>query len=469
MPEIRREKFIENVVEKVNRNSLIVFLGAGIGKEVGLPNWEELIHEIVDLIDINENEIKDLLSHFSLVEIAQFIVNSKKRGDLINKIDELLKIDTEKLGRNIKSITNLPITEFWTTNYDEMIEKGIELNWNKKPNVYHKPEDFICLKSWDKNVYKMHGSIAGRDIIIATEDYMGYRKSKEIFWNKLGLELTHKTCIFIGTSLNDYNLNYILNGVNDLIDKELKTNHYIIFKKEKDGTILSKALSYKIEDLWRFNIYVLLVDDYSEIADIFDEINKKLYLKNIFISGAKVESQNSGFTSNDELDEFIKELSYSLVKENKKIFTGYGVGVGDLVVSGAMSAIQEKNINQDDALYISPFPQQIKCREDRIKIWKQNREFMLSKCGIHIIISGNKNEDGKVVLSEGIINQEFEISKKYANIVIPIPKTGYAAEEVFKIIEKDINNFSYLKEDIKNLSEAKDVNDILNIIKNLSK
>ena len=65
-----------------------------------------------------------------------------------------------------------------------------------------------------------------------------------------------------------------------------------------------------VEDLKRYNIRVLLIDEYCEITDILNEISKRLNHNNIFISGS---AQIYGdYTEREALD-FIQLLSKQLL------------------------------------------------------------------------------------------------------------------------------------------------------------
>ena len=44
----------------------------------------------------------------------------------------------------------------------------------------------------------------------------------------------------------------------------------------------SASMSFFVEDLKRYNIRALLIDEYSEITDILNEISKRLNQNNIF-------------------------------------------------------------------------------------------------------------------------------------------------------------------------------------------
>ena len=60
--------------------------------------------------------------------------------------------------------------------------------------------------------------------------------------------------------------------------------------------------------------------------------------------------------------------------------------------------------------------------------------------------------------------QEFEIAKEKGNIIIPIGSTGWAAKKIYDEVLNSIEEYPYLKEDIKALGEEMDSSTIIKII-----
>ena len=77
-----------------------------------------------------------------------------------------------------------------------------------------------------------------------------------------------------------------------------------------------------IEDLKRYNIRALLIDEYKEITDILNEIDKRLNHNNVFISGS---AQEYGKYTEKEALEFIESLSKELILQDFNIISGFGV------------------------------------------------------------------------------------------------------------------------------------------------
>lgn len=152
--------------------------------------------------------------------------------------------------------------------------------------------------------------------------------------------------------------------------------------------------------------------------------------KTIFISGA---AEDYSPYSQQEVEQFIFSLSQEILKLGYRIVTGFGLGIGSSVISGAIKYLTEKSLKIDeDYLVLRPFPQDKEGKE----LWSAWRRDMISYAGISIFLFGNKkNESEEVILSNGM-QEEFEISKQNGNLLIPVASTGYMAKQLW---EKDLN------------------------------
>ena len=110
----------------------------------------------------------------------------------------------------------------------------------------------------------------------------------------------------------------------------------------------------------------------------------------------------------------------------------------------------------EDYLVLRPFPQ----NEEGKRLWTIYREDMISYAGISIFLFGNKLDgNGELVSSNGI-QEEFDISNKNGNILLPVGGTGYISEELWNSLSKEECEISQINID----SLAPNIKD-LNLIK----
>jgi hypothetical protein len=190
----------------------------------------------------------------------------------------------------------------------------------------------------------------------------------------------------------------------------------------------------KIDDLKRYNINVILVEEFNEINDILGRVNKAVKYNRIFISGAAFEY--NGFKRN-EVEQFSYELSSKLVNLDNIITSGFGLGIGSSVINAGLEYALSNKKRVDDVIKMRPFPQNITDPKKRENLWSNYRENMLEDVGISIFMFGNKKVEDKIILSNGM-DEEFRISFNLGLKIIALPFTGYKALEFYDEI---ITNF----------------------------
>jgi len=432
------EIFINDFVKDLNEGTASIFAGAGLSIPAGFVNWTELMQEIAQDLGLDINNEKDLVS------IAQFHVNENRNRAKINR--KILEEFTEdaKETENHKIIARLPISSIWTTNYDELLEKSFT-NENKIVDVKYTTSQLLTTKpKRDVVIYKMHGDVNHpNSAIITKEQYEQYHQTHEPFINALTGELTTKTFLFIGFSFTDPNLDYILSRLNFRFREE-KRQHFCFVKKPVLGDYLNpdqatldyniKKQSLVINDLKRYGIKSLKIDNYTDITKILNEIDLRYKKRTIFISGSA--ETYEPYDKNDAIG-FIHSLSKKLIENDYRIVNGFGWGIGSSVINGALEAIYLNPLRySENQLILKPFPQFASGDKDLPELWAEYRQKMISKCGISIFIFGNKLVGGKIVDADGIM-KEFIISKDNGNICIPIGITNFVSQEIYEIILKE--------------------------------
>lgn len=455
---MNKDSFIKNTIKEMQEENLAIFAGAGLSVPAGYVSWSELLRPVAEELKL------EIEKEYDLISLAQYHINENcgNRSELNKRLIEEFT-EHANITQNHKILARLPIKTYWTTNYDKLIEKSLQ-EQGKKPDVkYTKNHLSLTIPKRDAIVYKMHGDIDHPDDAVLTkDDYESYHKKMDLYLSALQGDLLTKTFIFLGFSFTDPNLDYILSRVR-LAGKSSK-RHYTILKrvKKKEDAEQEADFEYRkrkqelfIGDLKRFNISTILVDSYDEITEILKEIDTKYKRRNIFISGAAHKYENWG---REKSEKFVHDLSKKLIANNYKIVSGFGLGIGSAVISGALSEIYSKAFKYSkDDLILRPFPQNLEGKE----FWTQNRKDLISYSGIAIFIFGNKIQDGEIVLSNGM-REEFEIAKENNLLLIPIGATGYISEEFYKELESDYSGCElYKKLGDKSIEPDKLIDEIL--------
>lgn len=455
---INQKAFINAFVTEITNGDAAVFAGAGLSAPLGFVNWKNLLRDLAEELNL------DIDKEVDLVSVAQYHFNRFKRGKINNKIaNEFTTL--KKGGINHEILARIGIDTFWTTNYDQLIEKTLEAE-GKTVELKVRNEDFSRnIKKKNAIVYKMHGDKNSPDeAVLIKDDYETYNDKRELFSTALRGDLLSKTFIFIGFSFDDPNLEYILGRIKVLL-KDNTPTHYCFFKEileddfkddlktaeenHEDYLYAKIKQELKINDLLRYGIHAVMIKQYEEITSILLEIENRLKRRNIFVSGAA-----HVYTpySENEAKTLIHNLSYKLAENEYKIVSGYGLGIGSIVINGALEfKLSSKYQNLDDLLILRPFPQMQSGTKTISEIWTNYRKDMLSKAGIAIFLFGNKlNDKGEIVNSNGM-EEEFKICLESGVIPIPIGATNF----ISKILWDEImTNFDKYYPDNSNLRSA---------------
>jgi hypothetical protein len=462
--------FVDKYVKSINAENAAIFAGTGMSVSTGLVNWKELLREMAEELNLDVDKETDLIS------LAQYYENEKGGRGSIN--DQLINQFTKDVKESINHqiLADLPIKTYWTTNYDDLIEKTLEKN-GKITDVKRCSENLAISKPRrDAVIYKMHGDITmSHEAVLTKDDYENYNVKRQLFTTALQGDLVSKTFLFIGFSFEDPNLEYILSRIRILLGNHTP-DHYCFFKtisndnyELHDDYLYDKIKQeHRIRDLKRYGIQALMVDDYNEITEVLQLIQTKLRRRNIFISGA---AHEYGYLGRLGAENLIFNFSAKLAEKNYKIISGFGLGIGSSVINGTLAHIySNQKSHLDDYIILRPFPQNIADPVEREKSWKQYRHIMLGEAGIAIFFFGNKLVEGEVVISDGLI-REFEIAIELGLKVLPVGCTGFASKELW---QKVVDNFDEYFTDNIELREAitllgQDDLDEVDIINNLIK
>lgn len=430
------ENFIKKFSREVDEKNAAIFAGAGLSVGSGFVNWSELLREIAEELNLDIDKEHDLVS------LAQYHLNERGANrDGLNRaiIDHFL--NENAISENHRILARLPISTYWTTNYDELIEKSLR-SVGKIPDVKHSKEDLPrTIRNRDAIIYKMHGDAKyPNDAVIAKDDYQTYMQKRGPFVTALAGELVSKTFLFLGFSFSDPNLDHVLGRIRSELGNCQRT-HYCILRKEQrldsdapgDYEYREVKQRHFINDLkYRYNIQTVLIDSFKDVTQILKKIECVHKQKTIFVSGAA--DDYSPWSEPDALN-LCANISALIIKRGFRVINGLGLGVGSAIIEGALREIYRNQRSKlTDQLQIRPFPQSV----DAKKLWRRYREDMLDYAGVAIFIFGNKSTDDGLAISKGM-REEFDIAVEKGVIPLPLGFTGSMAKELWEEVSSNFD------------------------------
>lgn len=205
---------MEELKRKIKENKLILFIGSGVSKNVGLPDFSELVDAMADNSNIDKELFKLYGNFWTLAEY--YSIQKGGRLDLFKK--RLKKIwNTKEIKEQIKKsiiydyIVKLGCNIIYTTNYDECLENAFYFKKRKYTKI-SSLRDLTNIKPNRTQIIKYHGDIdSGKNDWVLTEssyfDRMSFEHPLDI---KFRSDSLATSILFLGYSLADMNVRYLL-------------------------------------------------------------------------------------------------------------------------------------------------------------------------------------------------------------------------------------------------------------------
>lgn len=422
-------QFVDYYLGEILEGNAALFAGAGLSAPAGFVDWRELIRPLAAELKLNIDLEDDL------VAVAQFHVNANgsNRHRLHKAVIEALSPTTPPT-KNHELLAALPIPTWWTTNYDKLIENALRAAGKVVDVKDAVPQLADTRPGRHATLFKMHGDVDRPNEAVATrDDFERYPKDREAFITALAGDLVKKTFLFLGFSFTDPNLAHVLARIR-LNFTTNQRRHYAVFRKrtklpkESDEEFEHHKLrqALVIEDLKRYNVRVLLIDDYAEITEFLEELVARYRRRTVFVSASAAEF---GTWGQPAVTSFAQALGRELIASGTRVASGLGAGIGDALVAGALRELMSTKSSIEDGLVLRPFPQ-VGTPGERAALWEDYRQEIISNVGIAVFLFGNKvDEEGELTIADGML-REFEIARQQGVAVIPVGATGAAAKEL---------------------------------------
>ncbi len=440
-------KLVEKYSDAIDAGNAAIFAGAGLSIGAGYVDWVNLLSEPAKEIRLDSKKEKH-----DLVTLAQFYINESgnNRGTLNEIINSNFGFQNEPT-ENHKILAKLPISTYWSTNYDCLIEKALEAN-GKVCDVKHDDKQLkISQPNRDAVIYKMHGDVRQIDgAIISRDDYQAYERERPLTREVLEGDLITKTFLFIGFSFEDPNINHVLGRIRILVSENTRP-HYCFLRRvnindctgQDDFIYKTRRQELQIHDLGRHGIQVCLIDQYDEITDVLKLIYNRYRRRTIFISGSAATYNPFPTTS---AQYFLHNLTSRLIrrKHNYRIISGYGYGIGEYILNAVIKECSsELKRKVADCITLLPIPyKESKTDTKDNTLVKEYRKELIKSSGLSLFLFGNKVDGDRIVPADGM-KEEYDLSSWYHSIQLPIPCTGHVAEELYYLAKNNKDIIEY--------------------------
>ena len=205
------------IQEAAKQGRLVIFAGAGVSNNSGVPTWSDLTKELKTECGI-ENESDDL-------KIAQLYKDARGEKEYLDKVKTFLKHRHVIPNEIHKAILALKPCHIITTNYDDLFEQEIQ-NEYKQYSVVRKDSD-IPRMFYPNSLIKMHGDFDSDNIVLTESDYYNYNKTFPLTHSFVLSLFASKLVVFVGFSFSDLNLKMILNEIQTNLQGDMQRAYLI--------------------------------------------------------------------------------------------------------------------------------------------------------------------------------------------------------------------------------------------------
>lgn len=202
---------MDDLLNGLKTGNAVLFAGAGLSAGLGAPTWSGLIAKMGSDLGYDPKIFSS--SGATAWALAEYYKITKGTiGPLRSWMDKEWHATDEDIKESSahKIIAGLGFETIYTTNYDRNIERSFDL-YNKDYYKISNVRDFATSRKDRTNIIKLHGDFDDdKSIVLAESDYFSRLNFDSPLDVRLRSDALAKPVLFVGYSLADFNIRYLL-------------------------------------------------------------------------------------------------------------------------------------------------------------------------------------------------------------------------------------------------------------------
>lgn len=269
-------EMINDLSLALRKEKLVIFVGAGVSKNSGLPTWGQMVQSFARQIGY---PMEGRLATDEYIRIPQYyycLDESPGHSDYYSLIASMIpeNIRPNPLNRLIASLRPKHIV---TTNFDTLMDQVAD--------GYHViKEDRDLLRGLSAHyLLKLHGDIRQPEkLVFKEDDYLHYSETHRLMETFLKYLLIGHVFLFVGYSLNDYNLKTFVGWIDYIADemqvkREMHRNYFLSSSLHAGKPYLRKYYEGKGMEVIDLHQLPPELDIHSRSLELPDELGRKTY------------------------------------------------------------------------------------------------------------------------------------------------------------------------------------------------
>ena len=269
-------EMIEDMSLALNREKLVIFVGAGVSKNSGLPTWGQLVQEFAGKIGYPTNGRLATEEYIRIPQYYYCLDESEGHSSYYSLLKSMLP---ENIRPNLldELIVSLHPKHIVTTNFDTLLDQvasGYE--------VIREDKDLMTGIS-SHYLLKLHGDIRQPEkLVFKEDDYLHYSHTHRLMETFLKSLLIDHVFLFVGYSLNDYNLKTFVSWIEYIaeemhVKQQMHRNYFLSSSLHAGKDYLRKY--YEGKGLEVIDLYQLPdeVEKQAECVPLADDLGRRTY------------------------------------------------------------------------------------------------------------------------------------------------------------------------------------------------
>lgn len=238
-------KFLSKIINGIKSKNIVIFCGAGISYNSGLPLTDTFVQYILTKLDLSENEINIIKNVKWPFEAFIETLQDACDIDILLNIFNLCKPNTNHLL--FAHLAKMGFVKtICTTNFDILIEKAFDsvgLVMDKDYLVYYKEEEFNDINWKDDRIrlIKLHGTIKDRDNMSITLRNVASKLpsiQRQNVIEKIFSTGDHNSVLFMGYSFSDvFDILPQIKAIGENFKKVIYIKHPDCDEQRREGEI----------------------------------------------------------------------------------------------------------------------------------------------------------------------------------------------------------------------------------------
>lgn len=198
------------LAQRIASRQVILFVGAGVSMALRLPSYSALIREIGDHLGFDGPIFEGMGDYLTLAEYYHL-----QKGGL-KELQRLLQSKWDMPEKEVaassvhQAIVQLGCSVIYTTNFDSFLERAHRASGRKYKRILS-VKDMVDVDDDAVHIVKLHGDLTVPSGMVFTETSYFERLSFESPLDvKLRADALGKSLLFIGYSLTDINIRYLM-------------------------------------------------------------------------------------------------------------------------------------------------------------------------------------------------------------------------------------------------------------------